>query len=136
MIHLQALKSNSTLVKGYAEKYDIPENYLTVLWKRAICSVIKDGKKECKPKDKEWGLVNDIFRLEVKKYMSKVNKEVKYKIKNPKIKGKKVSPKYEEARKKALKKVINEYRKEIKDCCKKCPSVCKTKKSSSKKKKK
>ena len=125
MIHLQALKTNSTLVKGYAKKYNVPENYLTVLWKRAICVVIKDGKKECKPKDNEWGLVNDIFRLEVKKYLSKVKKEIKYLIKNPTIKGKKVKPNYEDARKKALKKVINEYRKEIKKCCNKCKSVCK-----------
>jgi len=126
MIHLQALKTNSTLVKGYSKKYNIPESYLVTLWKRAICAVIKDGKKRCKPKDNEWGLVNDIFRLEVKKYLSKVDKDIKYSIKNPKIKGKKVSPKYEEARKESLKKVINEYKKEIEDCCKKCPSVCKS----------
>ena len=119
------LKTNSKIVKGWSKKYDVPPEYVLILWKRAICVFLQDGKKACKPKDNDWPVIVNIFKSEMKKYLSKVDDDIKYTIKNPTIKGKKAHIHYEEARKVSLKKVIQEYKDELKTCCGKCPSICK-----------
>jgi len=119
------LQSKSKLIKGWVEKFNVPEEYVLILWKRAICIFLKDGKERCKPKDSEWPIIVNIFKAEMKKYLSKVDKDIKYSIKNPTVRGKKVKIHYDEARKISLKKVIQEYKDELKTCCGKCPSICK-----------
>ena len=119
------LNTKSKLVKGWSKKYDVPPEYILVAWKTAICHFLQDGKKRCKPKDDEWPIVVNIFKAIMKKWLSKLDDKIKYTIKNPTIDGEKAKIHYEEAKKKALKEQIKEYKKELSQCCGKCPSICK-----------
>ena len=119
------LKTDSKIVKGWSEKFNVPYDYFLILWKRAICAFLQDGKERCRPEKDEWPIIVNIFKAEVKKYLSKVDKRIKFIIKNPTIRGKKAHIHYEEARKISLKEVIEEYKKELNQCCKKCKSICK-----------
>jgi len=118
------LKTDSKIVKGWVKKFELPDYYVMVLWKRAICVFLQDGKKGCKPKNSDWPVITNIFKAEVKKYLSKVDDDIKYSIKNPTINGKKAKIHYEEAKKLSLKKVIKSYEEELKKCCKKCKEIC------------
>jgi hypothetical protein len=118
------LKTDSKIVKGWVKQFNLPDYYVMVLWKRAICVFLQDGKKGCKPKDKDWPIITNIFKAEVKKYLSKVDEDIKYVIKNPTIHGKKAKIHYDEAREISLKKVIKNYEDELKKCCEKCKSIC------------
>jgi len=103
------LKTDSKLVKGWAKKFDVPEEFILVAWKTAICKFLQDGKEGCKPKDKDWPIVVNIFKAIMKKWISKLDDDIKYIIKNPTIDGKKAHIHYDEAKKIALKKKIKEY---------------------------
>jgi len=118
------LNTKSTLIKGWSEKFNAPEEYILIMWKRAICVFLNDGKKGCKPKESDWPIIVNIFKAEMKKYLSKVDKEIKFVIKNPTVDGKKANIHYDEARKISLKKVIKEYEDELKQCCGKCKKIC------------
>jgi hypothetical protein len=118
------LRTKAHVVYSWAERFDLPFNYLVILWKRAICAYLQDGKKKCRPEGKEWGVVTNIFKAEIKKYLSKVNSKIKYVLKNPTVHGKKAHIHYEEAKKISLRQVIEKYKKELQICCKKCPKIC------------
>jgi len=117
------LKSDSNLVKGWSKEFDVPVEFVMIAWKQAICYFLKNGKERCKPKESEYPIVVDIFKAIMKKWISKLNDDIKYKLKNPTIKGEKAKIHYEEA-KETLKEKMKEYRENLKECCKKCPSIC------------
>jgi len=120
------LETNSKIVKGWSEKFNIEPKYLIWFWKRAICVFLQDGKKGCKLKNSDWPIIVNIFKAEVKKYLSKLDDDIKYIIKNPTIYGRKAKIHYNEAKRISLEKKVEEYKKEIKECCDKCKSLCKT----------
>jgi len=118
------LKSDSNLVKGWSKEFNVPVEFVMITWKQAICYFLKNGKERCKPKESEYPIVVDIFKAIMKKWISKLNDDIKYKLKNPTIKGNKTKIHYEEAKEISLKEKMKEYRKNLKECCKKCPSIC------------
>ena len=118
------LKSKSKLIKGWSKEFNVPEEYILIAWKWSICTFLENGKKGCKPKDSDWPIIVNIFKATMKKWLSKIDKDIKYVIKNPTIDDKKAHIHYEEARHKSLKKHFNEYKKQLKDCCSKCPKIC------------
>jgi len=119
------IKSDSKLVKGWSKEFDVPEEFILIAWKQAICYYLQNGKERCKPKDYEWPIIVNIFKAIMKKWLSKLDERIKYLLKNPTIDGRTAHIHYEEAKKEALKEKIKEYKENLKqECCKKCPSIC------------
>jgi len=119
------LETDSKLVKGWSKEFNIPEKYILIVWKSAICDFMENGKNGCKPNPDDWPIIVNIFKAKVKKWLSKIEKDIKYIIKNPIVNGKKVHIHYDEAKKISLKRKIKEYEEQLKDCCNKCKSICK-----------
>jgi len=125
LIYEVKIKSNSNIVKSWAKKFDVPEEFVLIAWKQAICYFLQNGKDVCKPSEKDFPVIVNIFKAIMKKWVSKLNDDIKYRLKNPTIDGKKADIHYEEAKDESLKEKMKEYKKNLEEvCCKKCPSIC------------
>ena len=121
---VEKIQTKSKLVKGYSKEFKVPEEYIVLVWKIAICDFLQNGKDKCEPSKNEWGIVTNIFKAILKKYLSELDETIKYKLKNPTVKGEKVHIHYEEAKEISLKEKIKEYKNQLKECCNKCSNIC------------
>ena len=118
------LKTDSNIVKSWSNKFDVPNEYIVIAWKTAICDFLQNGKKGCHPSNSDYPIVVNIFKAIMKKWLSQLDDRIKYLIKNPTIDGEKAEIHYNEAKGIALKEKIKEYKDKLKECCKNCSDIC------------
>ena len=112
-------KSEANIVKAWAKKYDVPESLAALFWRRAELLAAKSTGCKKIP----YGIAVDIFKAEFKKYLSKCDPDIKYALDNPEIKGEKVEIHYHEAKKMALKGIVEEYKQEVKQLERLCKGL-------------
>ena len=107
---VKGFHSNATVVKSWAKKFNVPESLMALFWRRA--ELLAAVSTKCK--EIPYGIVMEIFKASVKKYLSKCDPDIKYALDNPEIKGKKVKIHYDEAKKYTLKEIIEKYKEQVK----------------------